>query len=95
MEVSIQELRSATDKLFAHLSESGRATVSIKHDYYWSIPKECRHDPYSQPTDLTLGQLSSDLAELRRIIDGSGEPLAFALVWLAEVIREIGEEVVS
>lgn len=95
MDVNVAELRAVADRLFAHLLESGRDVVSVPHDYYWSIPKETRYDPYSQPSELTLGQLSDDLAELKRIENGEAEPLSYALVWLAAVIRAIGEEAVS
>jgi hypothetical protein len=81
--------------LFAHLLESGHEFVPLPHDYYWSIPKEALYNPYSQPSELTLGQLSDDLEELKRIDNGKAEPLSFALVWLAAVIRAIGEETVA
>lgn len=94
MDVHIKELRAVADKLFRHLLESGHETIDLPQDLYWSIPKEARYDPYSQPTELTLGQLSDDLAELKRIESGEVEPLSFALVWLAAVIRAVGEETV-
>jgi len=95
MDVNIAELRAVADKLFVHLLESGHGVVSLPHDYYWSIPKETRHDPYSQPSELTLGQISEDLTELKRINTGQAEPLSYALVWLASVVRAIGEETVG
>lgn len=95
MEVDVAELKLVADKLFAHLLQMGHVTVSISHDYYWAVPKETRHDPYTQPVDLTLGQLSDDILELKRIGNGTADPHSFALVWLASVIREIGEETVE
>ena len=95
MEVSIQELKSVADKLFAHLQRDGKDVVEVPHDFYWSIPKEERYDPYSIASQPTLGQLSDDLFELRRIVHGEAEPIAYGLVWLASIIRAIGEEVVA
>lgn len=95
MDVNVASLRIVADKLFEHLQQSGNNVVSIPHDYYWSIPKDTLYDPYSEPINLTLGQLSDDLAELNRIQSGNSEPLAYALVWLAAVIRAVGEEIVS
>ena len=91
MDVNVNELRDVANKLFDHLLQSGHEMVTIPHDYYWSIPSELRHDPYSQPKEFTLGQFSSDIEELSRINNGTDEPFAFALVWLASIIREIGE----
>ena len=95
MEVSVAELRVVADKLFAHLLQLGHDTVSITHDYYWAVPKDTRHDPYVQPVELTLGQLSDEISELKRISDGTAEPISFGLVWLSSIIREIGEETVE
>lgn len=95
MEISLDELRRVTDRLYEHLAERGISNVSLGRDYYWSIPSGSRYNPYAQPTDLTLGQLTDDVAELRRILNGDTEPLAYALVWLAAVLRAIGEDVVA
>jgi hypothetical protein len=95
MEINLDELRKVTDRLYDHLAENGISTVSLGHDYYWSVSMESRYNPYVQPTELTLGQLTDDVHELRRILSGDQEPLAYALVWLAAVLRAIGEEVIA
>lgn len=95
MDVNVAELRAVADKLFTHLLESGDEVVSLPQDYYWSIPKETLYDPYSQPSEFTLGQLSDDLSELKRIESGEGEPVSYALVWLAAILRAIGEKTVA
>jgi hypothetical protein len=94
MDANISEIRAIADKLLAHLLESGHNVVSLPHDYYWSIPKDARYNPYSRPSELTLGQISDDLNELKRIHRGETDPLSYALVWLASVLRAIGEETV-
>ncbi len=95
MEFDIAEIKLIADKLFAHLLQTGHATVSIDCDYYWDVPKDARRNPYAMPTDLALGQLSDDMSELKRISAGTTEPLSYALVWLSSVIREIGDEIVT
>jgi len=95
MEINTQELREAANLLFDHLVKAGQQKVSLPHDYYWNVPKEAEYDPYKQPTSLTLGQLSEDLKELKGLLKGDKEPLAYALVWLASILRAVGEEVVA
>lgn len=74
-----------------HLERQGKKSVPITHDFYWSIPKDRLYDNYEQPTDLTIGQLSDDLAELRKIASGESPPFAYGCVWLASVLRVIGD----
>jgi hypothetical protein len=95
MIVKISELRALTEQLFAHLEQNRCNTVDISHDYYWDIPQENRYDPYQEPQEFTLGQLSDDWAELEKILAGNSEPIAYALVWLSTVLRAIGEKVVT
>lgn len=95
LEIDVAEMRDVADRLFAHLLESGHEVVSVSHDYYWFIQKEIVYDPLSTPSEFTVGQLSDDLMELKRFHTGESEPISYGLVWLAAIIRAIGEKVVS
>ena len=92
MEVTTRELRQAVTKLLDHLDEAGHGLLNINNDYYWSIPANQRYDPYKEPAKFTLGQLSDDWSEIKRIIAGESAPIGYGLVWLSAVIRAIGEE---
>jgi hypothetical protein len=93
MDVSVAEVRQVANRLFDHLEQSGYRVMAIPHDFYWQIPRDKRYDPYSQPADLTLGQISFDIAELRRVLSGDAEPVAYHFVWLASILQALGEEV--
>lgn len=95
MEIDLSELRQIADRLFDHLKQNGHLTVTVEHDYYWDVPKSSRYDAYHPPSDHTLGQLSDDLSELRKITNGNSEPLSYALVWLGSMLRAVGEELVT
>jgi len=92
MRVTTGNLRQATAQLLEHLEKTGQAEFSVEEDFYWSIPEGDRYDPYNEPKKLTLGQLSDDWAEVQSIVDGSRAPVGYALVWLAAVLRRIGEK---
>lgn len=97
MKIQISELRQAAQLLFNHLEDDGHSTLSIPYDYYWNIPKTERYD-ISKDFDaqvVDLGQLSDDWESLSKILDGDSPPVAYGLVWLAEIIRVIGEEIVE
>jgi len=95
MKVSTEAMQRAALMLLRHLDESGQKEFEIAEDFYWDVPADKRYDPYSEPTQLTVGQLSDDWTEIERITSGEREPLAYALVWLSSVLRRVGEKAVG
>jgi hypothetical protein len=95
MKVELSELRRAANRLFDHLEQQGVQRVEFTHDHYWSVPREARHNLYEEPRQLEVGQLSEDLANLRSLSSASESVISYGLVWLAEVLREIGEQQVA
>jgi hypothetical protein len=69
-EVTVADLRAAAELFFSHLESKGIRSVTLSKDYYWDVPADLRYDPYEEPTKHTIGQLSDDLDELRRMMDG-------------------------
>lgn len=91
MKITTDELRRATNTLFDYLDRTGQREFEIDDDFYWVIAEEERYAPYVEPKTLLMGQLSDDVEEVKRIADGSGTPVGRALVWLAAVLRRVGE----
>lgn len=94
MQIEVQQLRAVTEKLLSHLEDRKVEFVEIPTDYYWNIPCEQLHDPYQQPTELDMGQLTDDWKELQKLLTTEGQPLTYHLVWLAAILRAIGEDIV-
>lgn len=92
MRVNTANLRRACEMLLTHLEATGQPEIEIAEDFYWAIPQNEAYTPYSTPSQLTMGQLSDDWNEIMAIVDGDKEPLGYALVWLASVIRRVGEK---
>ena len=95
LQISVSELRAATDVMFRHLDELGVQSVTLDKDYYWDIPAGDRYDRHEAPTDHTLGQLSYDVEQVKGLADGSGAVIAYGFVWLAAVLRRVGETTVG
>ncbi len=91
MKITTDELRRATTALLDYLDETGQREFEINEDYYWVIAEEERYAPYAQPKTLLMGQLSDDINEVKRMAAGTGVPVGRALVWLAAVLRRLGE----
>jgi len=92
--VSIDLLRALCVSLLDHLQSVEGSEVRLDKDYYWSIPVEQRYDVYNPPTDLTIGQLSECLTNLEQLRDDPSQTTSYALVWLADLMRAVGEAVV-
>lgn len=63
-------------------------------DHFWAIPAEQLYNVYASPQELTIGQLSESWANLTDLIGDGLPPNSYALVWLPDVLRAIGLEVV-
>jgi len=92
MKVSTSELRAFLDVILRNLEERGKGEIELDQDFYWHVPKGAWNDPYSEPKEMTLGQLSDDIAELRKIATGAAGSLGYAAVWLAAILRAVGEK---
>ena len=90
--VSIDELREIFNRLMDHLETTGIDRVKLDCDFFWSIPQDELYNVYEDPKSLSIGQVSESLDFLNQIRLGQSEPIGFALVWLADVLRAIGHK---
>ena len=88
--ISLDELALLTSKILNALKEEGYSHVAIDADYYWIIEQKELYDPYKEPAELTLGQLTWDLEALRKIANGENEVIPQHLVWLGELLKSAG-----
>ena len=97
MRVEIKDLRVACDRVLTHLEDEGIDFVEIPYDYYWILPEAQRYDVNSDPdvSQLVLGQLSDDLESLKGIVSGESPPVAYALVWVAQLFLAAGEKIIK
>jgi hypothetical protein len=93
MEIILDDLQEIFTLLVQNIKEKGIKTINLEVDYYWNIPQPQIYDPYQKPLELDLGQLSDDWNELRKILTTQKEPLGYHLVWLAAILRAVGENI--
>lgn len=67
--VPVALLEALARQLLDHVREVEGESVALDVDYFWSIPFDVRFDPSTRPTDLTIGQLSENLDNLRQMQD--------------------------
>jgi hypothetical protein len=93
MNVTISEQRAASNKLFDLLEENGFHEVEVEKDYYWTVPDEVLYEPAQDPKELLLGQLSSDLEDIRGITEGGARGVSYSLVPLAAILHYVATKV--
>ena len=95
MIIHVSELSKLSEELIAHLRAVAGEKIDIPVDYYWNLTKDQKYNPYEQPSELTMGQLSDDWSELHKVINGDAEPISYHLVWLTAILRALGEYTIS
>lgn len=95
MKILTKDLKKISRILLNLLDELEIDEIDLDHDFYWDVPQALRYDPYSKPNELSLGQLEDDWQELLAILNSKKEPFPYAFVWLAAVLRKLGEDLVS
>ena len=89
--LKLSELEKALSIIFAHYREEGIEEFPLDMDYYWSIDKEQRYDPYKDPKDIGLGQLYDDAEAIERLLSSKDGAIGYHLVCLSTLLRYIGE----
>ncbi|MGL5803832.1 MAG: hypothetical protein ACRC2R_27535 [Xenococcaceae cyanobacterium] len=92
MIVDLNVLEKASHIIFEYWQKEGIQKIEVEEDFYWNISTKERYDPYKEPQDLDLGQLSDDWSEIEKIASGKTEPIIYALVWLASIYKILGEK---
>ncbi|MFE7582343.1 hypothetical protein ACFU5Y_12405 [Streptomyces gardneri] len=93
LQIPIDQLRRALDVALRHIEASAGPTVTLKEDLFWSVPVDELYDVASEPQDLTIGQLSESWQHLEDLLARQDQAVGYHLVWLADVIRAIGQDV--
>ena len=92
MKITSSELRKLTSILLDYLENNGLNNIEIMDDFYWAIPVDDLYDPLKDPdiSKLTLGKLTDEYEFLQRISKDKSLTTMQAFVWLAAILRNIG-----
>ncbi|WP_439383996.1 hypothetical protein [Amycolatopsis lexingtonensis] len=61
-------------------------------DLFWELLPEQRYDLGHEPSEHTIGQLSESWAQLVAMADDPDRAVGYGLVWLADVLRALGQQ---
>lgn len=68
MAINIEELKQITLRVLSEIQSCRGNEIELVEDYYWDIPRAARYNPYEEPKQLSLGQLSFDEEEVKRLL---------------------------
>ncbi len=92
MKVNILELHSFLSQILLLLEKNKGVDIELNNDFYWDIPSEYVYNPYIDPPNLTLGQLSDDWNEVKRLRDEKQNPIPYDLRRLSNILKAISDE---
>jgi len=92
MTIKIDELQKIIILLLSKLKDSKGNEVEIDSDFYWDISMNEIYNPYQDPKNITLGQLSSDLEEIYRLVEKKEDAIPYDLKRIAAIIKAISIE---
>ncbi|MEU1824141.1 hypothetical protein ABZ502_17145 [Streptomyces abikoensis] len=92
LQIPLDQLRKAFDAALRHVEASAGHTVALGNDYFWSVPDDELYDVLNEPKALTIGQLSESWQHLEDLLAHQDGVLGYHLVWLADIIRAIGQD---
>ena len=95
MKININEVSEVVNLLLKELKENiNKNEVEVDEDYYWFVNKDELYNPYENPKNLTLGQLSEDWDELKSVLRKEKKLISYDLVKLSVLMRVIGDKTI-
>ncbi|MFJ7158641.1 hypothetical protein ACIQUQ_27380 [Streptomyces sp. NPDC101118] len=92
LQIPLDRLRQAFDLALQHIEASAGSTVALQHDYFWSVPGDEAYDVLDEPGTITIGLLSESWQHLEDLLADPDRVVGHHLVWLADVLRAIGQD---
>lgn len=94
LRIPVVELRRAAEVLLEHVRNVEGDVIELDKDMFWVVPAEALYDVYQQPATLDVGQLSESWQSVAEIARDEKPALGYALVWLSDVLRAVGQAIV-
>ncbi|WP_327420061.1 hypothetical protein OG612_40600 [Streptomyces sp. NBC_01527] len=95
LQIPLDRLRNAFELALQHIEASAGSAVALEHDYFWSVPGDELYDVANEPRTITIGQLSESWQHLEALLSDPNRAVDHHLVWLADVLRAIGQPTVQ
>jgi len=91
VDIPVEKLRAVLELLTRRM-DGDKDVISLEREEFWSIPRGQAYDVYEEPHELTIGMLSDSWGHLEAMLSDPERAVGHGYVWLAEVLRAIGDE---
>ena len=91
MRINIDKLQWITSFLLLKLKEEKGNEIELQNDFYWDISEKELYNPYENPQNISLGQLSDDLHEVNRLLK-SDDAITYDLKRISNIIKALSIE---
>lgn len=92
MKVRIDEIQNIFTLLLSNLREQKGDEIELKNDFYWDIASDKLYNPYEEPDEVSLGQLSDDLKEIYRLSKSNEDAIPYDLKRIGEILKALSNE---
>lgn len=92
MNVNIDELEEIVSLLLKKLKHSKGKEIELNNDYYWEISNDEVYNPYEEPKNISLGQLSEDINELNRLVNKDDDAIPYDLSRIGNILKALSNE---
>ena len=65
--IRVDEIRTALARVLDAIEAKHGSTLVLTKDYYWSLPVRAAFDMTRTDPELTIGQVTDDIAEIRAL----------------------------
>jgi len=89
MRVNIIELKQILNLLLNKLENKYGEVLDLDVDFYWDIAFDEVYNPYEEPKNISLGQLSDDLDVITKLYYNSNNIVIYDLKRIAEILKAI------
>lgn len=90
--IDIANLRQSVDQIFAHIQDRGLSQIELTEQHYWLVDPSKKYVMNSEPTELVVGDLVSDLDVAKSLASPTSDALAYHLALIGPLLTYVGEE---
>lgn len=91
MKIDLDKLEQAISILLSQFKKNTGNEIEIKNDFYWDMSTEDIYNPYIEPKNVSLGQLTDDWQTLEKSVN-SNSLIPYDLQRISNILKVISVE---